>query len=173
MGRLKLWVFAISMTLTFAGCATTPTTTIHTGSADLEHVWVGTLDAVSNYLHVDRADRQKGLIEARSDGQWERNLAQIEIRENANQYDVTIGAYVEASKMLLRPSGVRAGEEEHLSDLNTGLRDTLVAEIKQRLGVRGKVKLQGQGTSQGTGGGGKSRAAAQPSGGPIEPAKKQ
>jgi len=141
MGRLRLLLLATSVTLVAAGCATTTTTTFHTGNSDSDQVWVGTLDAVSNYLNVALADREKGTIEARSDGQWERNLARIEIRRNANQYDITVGGYVETSKVLTRPSGLRAGEEEHLSDLNTGLRDALVTEIKQRLAVPAKVSL--------------------------------
>ena len=135
MGRLGVLFWAVSFALATAGCATTPTVTFRTGNADPERVWVGTLDAVSNYLHVDSADRQKGLIEARSDGLWERNLARIQLQKDGNQYNVTVGAYVQASKIMTRPSGLLAGQEDHLSDLNTGLRDTLVREIKARLGV--------------------------------------
>ena len=135
MGRLRVLFWAASFALAAGGCVTTTTVTFPTGNADSEQVWVGALDAVSNYLHVDSADRQKGLIEARSDGLWERNLARIQLQKDGNQYNITVGAYVQASKIMTRPSGLLAGQEDHLSDLNTGLRDTLVREIKARLGV--------------------------------------
>ena len=139
MGRLTALCGAALLALAAAGCVTTPTVTFPTGKTEPDQVWVGTLDAVSNYLHVEHADREKGFIEARSDGLWEWNLAQIELRREGNQYNITVGAYVQSSKIMTRPSGLLAGQEKHLSDLNTGLRDTLVQEIKARLGVPEKV----------------------------------
>lgn len=134
MKKLLSLLLVSGLALALAGCEAT--VTFPTGKSSKEEVWVGCLDAVSNYLHVNRADWEKGIIEARSMGEWERNLAKVQIQPRANQYDVTVGVYVETSTILMRPSGLRAGEEEHLSDLNLTLRDTLVKEIKQRLGVQ-------------------------------------
>ncbi len=141
MRRLCAFLSVVIVAVGVAGCTTAPTRTVHTGNANRDQVWIGTLDVVSNYLHVAVAEREKGYIEARSDGQWSRQLAKIQIAENAGQYDVTIGAYIETAKVLTRPSGLRAAEEEHLSDLDSGLRDRLVWEVEKRLNVPKKVKL--------------------------------
>jgi hypothetical protein len=145
MTKMKMTLLAALLAVTVGACEKAEMKMIRTECDSADQVWLCTVDAVSNYLRVDRVDKEKGIIEARSDGLWQRNLARLEVHKSGGpsdipagvggrgQYEILVGVYTEATKVLTRPSGMRVGEEAYVIGVNADLRDTLVREIEGRL----------------------------------------
>jgi hypothetical protein len=141
MTKTRLTLLAACLIVALGACEKAGMKLIRTDCDSDDKVWLCAVDAVSNYLRIDLVDRAKGVIEARSDGLWQRNLARLEIHKQGSSsdissavgYEILVGVYTEATKVLTRPSGMRAGEEQYVIGVNTDLRDTLVREIEGRL----------------------------------------
>jgi len=107
---------------------------IRTGNPDYERVWVGTLDAVSDHLMITHADKLKGVILARSDTEWARTEARIEIIPYKSQYDVKAIVREQKLKVFLRPSGLKTSDREDFIRPKPELEQAILRGVNDRVG---------------------------------------
>jgi len=124
---------AVCLLLFSVGCA--PKARISTYNPNFEEVWLGTLDAVSDHLHIEQAQKERGLIVAGTDTRWVRTEAQIEIIERAGQYDVHAKAKDQKLRVLMNPAGLRTGQETDLLRERPDFAEKLLEHIKKRVGA--------------------------------------
>jgi len=106
---MKKRIFLLLLLTVACGCAR-PYNVLRTNNPNYDHVWTGTIDAVSNYLIVVNADKDKGLIVARSRSQWVRTEATVQITKVENQHDVKVTVNEQKIQVFLRPSGLKSAE---------------------------------------------------------------
>ncbi|MEW6356765.1 MAG: hypothetical protein AB1696_10585 [Planctomycetota bacterium] len=121
-----------------AGCA--QESVYSTRNSDFDEVWLGTLDAVTDHLNVHSADTENGIIIARSDTRWERSEAQVNLVKHKGRYTVAAKARDEKLRVLLKPSGLRTGEETDVMGRNKDLEGELIESVKKRVPKRWRTK---------------------------------
>ncbi|NOZ19728.1 MAG: hypothetical protein GXP25_01430 [Planctomycetes bacterium] len=131
-------LFVAAVFLFCVGCA--QENVYFTQNPNFDEVWLGTLDAVSDYLHVENANTETGVIIARSDTRWLRSEAKVDVIKDRGVYSVVTKARDEKLRVLLKPSGLRTGEETDLLGQNKGLERKLIKNIKRRVPKKRKHK---------------------------------
>ena len=126
-----LMLFVAALLFLCVGCA--EKNVYFTQNPNFDEVWLGSLDAVSDHLHVHNADTQSGVILASSDTRWVRSEAKVDLVKFEGKYSVVTKARDEKLRVLLKPSGLRTGEETQILGRNENLERKLAKAIKLRL----------------------------------------
>ena len=124
--RLSL---AAALALLLAGCATVDESQLN----DYNHVWDVSTDVVSSLMYLDKADKEKGEIEAHLASKWQRCRAKINITRVQGLCDVEVNVYCEEYTPYTTSAGVKTYERWYPAGRDVAWENKIVRQIRNEL----------------------------------------